>query len=75
VQLGERQFTDGTTRPIYRSDDGLQYALDHGQGVIQAPAGYAPACGQVARVQIGKAGKRLADTFSELIKQLEPSNW
>lgn len=24
----ERQFTDGTTRPVYRSDDGRQYVLD-----------------------------------------------
>lgn len=28
MQLGERQFTDGTTRPVYRSDDGRQYVLD-----------------------------------------------
>jgi hypothetical protein len=28
MQLGERQFTDGTTRPVYRSDDGCQYFPD-----------------------------------------------
>jgi hypothetical protein len=28
VQLGERQFTDGTTRLVYRSEDGRQYILD-----------------------------------------------
>ena len=28
MQLGERQFTDGTPRPVYRSDDGRQYVLD-----------------------------------------------
>ena len=28
MQLGERQFTDGTTRPVFRSDDGRQYVLD-----------------------------------------------
>jgi hypothetical protein len=28
MQLGERRFTDGTTRPVYRSHDGRQYGLD-----------------------------------------------
>jgi len=28
MQLGERQFTDGTTQPVYRSDDCRQFALD-----------------------------------------------
>ena len=28
MQLGERQFTDGSTRPVCRSDDGRQYVLD-----------------------------------------------
>ena len=28
MQLGERQFTDGTTRPVIREDDGRQYVLD-----------------------------------------------
>src|SRR4029077_1804089 len=28
MHLGERQFTDDTTRPVYRSDDGRQYVLD-----------------------------------------------
>jgi hypothetical protein len=28
MRLGERQFTDGTMRPIYREDDGRQYVLD-----------------------------------------------
>ncbi|HEV8061374.1 MAG TPA: hypothetical protein VGP68_15960 [Gemmataceae bacterium] len=28
MQLGERQFTEGTTRPVYRDDDGRQYVLD-----------------------------------------------
>jgi hypothetical protein len=28
VQPGDCQFTDGTTRPIYRDDDGRQYVLD-----------------------------------------------
>jgi hypothetical protein len=28
MQLGEREFTDGTTRPVYRSDDGRQFLLD-----------------------------------------------
>jgi hypothetical protein len=28
MQLGERQFTDGTTRPVYGADDGRQFVLD-----------------------------------------------
>jgi hypothetical protein len=28
MQLGERQFSDGTTRPVYSSDDGRQYVLE-----------------------------------------------
>jgi S1/P1 Nuclease len=43
-------------------------ARDDGDGVLQAPANYAPAAGRVARVQIGKAGKRLAEMVTMLIK-------
>jgi hypothetical protein len=28
MQLGERQFADGTTRPVYRDDDGRQFVFD-----------------------------------------------
>ena len=28
MQLGESQFTDATTRPIYRDGDGRQFILD-----------------------------------------------
>ena len=28
LQPGERQFTDGTTRPVYRDDGGRQCVLD-----------------------------------------------
>jgi len=28
MQLGERQFTDGTTRPVYRSSVGRLFLLD-----------------------------------------------
>jgi hypothetical protein len=28
MQLGERQFTDGTTRPDIRDEDGRQFVLD-----------------------------------------------
>jgi hypothetical protein len=41
----------------------LLQSHDDGELVLQLPAGYAPATGQVARVQIGKAGKRLADSL------------
>jgi hypothetical protein len=33
LQLSERQFTDGTTRPVYRHDDGRQFVLDDGEPV------------------------------------------
>jgi hypothetical protein len=36
------------------------------EDVPQAPAEYAPSCGRVARVQIGKAGMRLADQLGKL---------
>jgi hypothetical protein len=36
--------------------------------VFQAPPGYAPAAGRVARIQVGKAGTRLAEKLTELIK-------
>jgi hypothetical protein len=29
IQLGERQFTDGTTRPGIREDNGRQFVLDY----------------------------------------------
>jgi hypothetical protein len=32
----------------------------------EAPAGYAPACGHVARIQIGKAGVRLTEQIKKL---------
>ena len=35
--------------------------------VPEAPAEYAPACGKVARVQVGKAGNRLADQLKKLL--------
>jgi hypothetical protein len=28
MQLGQRQFSDATSRPVYRSDDGRPYVLD-----------------------------------------------
>jgi len=36
--------------------------------VFQPPPEYAPACGRVARVQIGKAGARLRGTIEELLE-------
>jgi hypothetical protein len=53
---------------VVYQDGELLKARDDGEGVLQAPAGYAPACGKVAREQIGKAGTRLAETISELTK-------
>jgi hypothetical protein len=31
MHLGERHFTDGTTRPVYRSEEGRHYVVD-GEG-------------------------------------------
>jgi hypothetical protein len=46
----------------------LLKARDDGAGVLQLPADYAPAAGRVARVQIGKAGKRLAKAAEVEVK-------
>jgi hypothetical protein len=32
-QLGERLFTDGTTRPVFEAPDGRQYVEDGGEPV------------------------------------------
>ena len=32
-QLGERRFTDGTTRPVFELPDGRQYVEDDGERV------------------------------------------
>jgi hypothetical protein len=48
-------------------DGELLKAHDDGEGVLQAPADYAPACGRVAREQIGKAGSRLAGQVRQLV--------
>ena len=31
--IGERRFTDGTTRPVFELPDGRQYVEDHGERV------------------------------------------
>jgi S1/P1 Nuclease len=41
--------------------------------VLQAPPEYAPACGRVARMQVGKAGMRLAGTLSDLFNPVPPA--
>ena len=48
-------------------DGELLKGRDAGEGVLQASPEYAQACGKVARVQIGKAGKRLAETLAGLL--------
>jgi hypothetical protein len=45
----------------------LLKARDDGEGVLQAPDGYAQASGKITRVQIGKAGQRLAEKISWLL--------
>lgn len=34
MQLGERQFRDGTRRPVYRDDGGRQFVLDDDGGPV-----------------------------------------
>ena len=50
MQLGERRFTDGSTRTVYRSHDGRQHVLnDEGEasspGEIRNAKGHKSACG------------------------------
>ena len=52
-------------RIVYLDGEPLK-ARDDGEGVLQAPREYAPACRRVARVRIGRAGKRLAEAPSAL---------
>ena len=47
-------------------DGELLKARDDGEGGC-GTGRHAPACGRVARVQIGKAGRRLADTLASLL--------
>ncbi len=49
-------------RAVYLDGELLKCRADE-DGVLQLPADYAPAAGRVARVQIGKAGKRLAEAI------------
>jgi S1/P1 Nuclease len=53
---------------VYVDGDLLKPRAGSTDDVLQAPPEYAPAAGRIARVQIGKAGKRLADTIGELCK-------
>jgi len=53
-------------RSVVYLDGKLLTGHDDGEGVLQAPSGYAPFCGMFAREQIGKAGTRLADTLKSL---------
>jgi hypothetical protein len=53
---------------VYLNGDLLKPRAGSTDYVLQAPPEYAPAAGKLARVQIGKAGKRLAGTLSELCK-------
>jgi hypothetical protein len=52
---------------VYLSGELLNAHVD-GDGVPEAPPGYASAAGTLARVQVGKAGVRLAGTLAELVK-------
>jgi hypothetical protein len=52
---------------VVYQDGELLKARDDGEGVLQAPAGYAQVCGKVAREQIGKGGMRLAKTLGNLL--------
>jgi hypothetical protein len=52
-------------------DGELLKGPDPSEGVLQEPADYAPVCRRVARIQDGKAGKRLADKVGTLLQRPE----
>src|SRR5205823_11601706 len=66
-----REGLEMSKRAVYLNGD-LKVAVSGGrrperdEDVPQAPADYAPNCGRVARIQIGKAGLRLADQLKKL---------
>lgn len=53
-------------KSVYLDGDLLKQRVSDRDGAIQAPPDYAPAAGRIARVQIGKAGARLAKRMEEL---------
>ena len=66
-----REGVELAKRAVYLNGE-LKVAVSGGRRNDQnadappAPADYAPACGRVARVQVGKAGLRLADQLKKL---------
>lgn len=58
-------YLDGTLKvtPASSSRDRSKQRDD----VREAPADYGPVSGRVARVQVGKAGKRLAETLARTV--------
>jgi hypothetical protein len=49
VQLGEGQFTDGTTRPVHRSADGRQFVFDNDSDSFQSPPARRPTLAEPGR--------------------------
>ena len=68
-----KEGTAMAPRAVYL-DGELLKARDDGEGVLQAPAEYAPACGRVARIQVGKAGVRLAEQVRQFLAPDQPNN-
>ena len=53
-------------RKVVCLDGELLKARDDGQGVLEAPGGYAQACGQVARMQIGMGIMATAPAYADI---------
>ncbi len=64
-KLWAKEGAELARHAVYLDGDLLK-ARDDGEGVLQAPAGYAHAAGRTARIQVGKAGMRLAGQLKPL---------
>jgi hypothetical protein len=56
-------------KAVYLDGELLKAREGATDGVIQAPAEYAPAAGRTARIQIGKAGTRLSAELAKLFPE------
>ena len=61
-----REGAELARKAVYLDGELLKPREGSTDGVLQAPPEYAPACGRLARVQIGKAGTRLAEQLATL---------
>jgi hypothetical protein len=62
-----RQGGELSRKAVYLDGKLLEPPEGSTDDVLQAPPEYAPACGRVARVQVGKAGARLAEQIGKTL--------